>query len=495
MCGALKSAVAAVGSKQRARSMPQKTEAKQVSFGGDPGEQGLEDQLAEAAQENPKDDDDAVSSSSSWDMEAVLDEEEADVEAGRIQHEAPSRRPSENYGGVDIHAITSCVRPIPIYLRLPNTAYGISMGLAGQAIMWKTAEQSSRIFHGVGDKINVVLWFAAIAVAVLVTAAHIYKFLYKWPLFKAELRDKIRKQFFNAPNLTFIMLGIGVPSAVPMPVGGLRIIFGIGLAYQTVITQIIYDQWLFAKESSVSSAKPPFLLSVVGWFLLATLGYPAEIEDAWGISIPQFCLGIAAIFYLMVVFSIFNSLHQFRDVFRGSPSLTLLLAPPSVAVAALDNFNSNREAREFSQVASAILGWAMILFILLLKIGPKILNKPTVFGEYWAYVFPLGAFGNAWLRYAVVMGTRSAEIVGLFFLAFATLAFVLVIGRTTYHAYLCIVARANWGDPLLLFTSSNHPASYPLVASLEQKADNSFRDDSMFLRSGEKRRRQESAGE
>lgn len=134
-----------------------------------------------------------------------------------------------------------------------------------------------------------------------------------------------------------------------------------------------------------------------------------------------------------------------------------------------------------------MLGWVMILLILLVKIGPKILNKPTVFGEYWAYVFPLGAFGSAWLRYAVVMGTRSAECVGLFFLAFATLAFILVIGRMIYHSYLCIVDRANWGDPLLLVSSSNHPASYPLVATLEQTTENSFRDDSMFFHSIEKR--------
>ena len=415
----------------------------------------------------------------SWDVES-MDELHTEGRGGIFEN--PPLYPSENYGGVNIHAITSSVRPIPIYLRVPNTAYGISMGLAGNAIMWKTAERSVGYFGGVADKINAVLWFSAVSVAVLVSIAHVYKYFYKWPLFKAEMSDKIRMHFFNGPNLTLLMLGIGLPTAVaPTSVRSLQIIFAIGLLYQTVITQIIYDQWLFGKESSVSSAKPPFLLSVLGWLLLATLGTPAKIENDWGLAIPQFCLGIAFVFYLMVVFSIFNSLHQFREVFRGSPSLTLLLAPPSVAVAALDNLYSIIETREFSPFASAVLGWAMVVFILLWKIGPKIINKPTVLGEYWAYVFPLAAFANAWLRYAAVTGTKSAECVGLFLLAFATLALVLVIARMAYHSYHCFTGKANWGDPLLLVESSHHPARYPLVATLENKAVNSFRDDSMFF--------------
>ena len=385
-----------------------------------------------------------------------------------------------------INAISLTTRPIPIYLRLPNTAYGISMGLAGNAIMWKTAEQSVIHFRGIADHLNTVLWVSAVLVAILVTMAHVYKYLYKWPLFKAEMRDRHRMHFFNGPNLTLIMLGIGVPTIVPLSVRGLQIIFAVGLLYQTVITQIIYDQWLFGKESSVSSAKPQFLLSVVGWLLLATLGTPAKIEDDWGLSIPHFCLGIAFVFYLMVVFSIFNGLHQFREVFRGSPSLTLLLAPPSVAAFALDTMYAKTDASEFSPLASAVLGWAVILFILLGKIGPKILKKPTVFGEYWAYVFPLAALATAWLRYASVVDTKSAEGVALFFLAFATLALVLVLCRVTYHGYLCCVGKANWGDPLLVVESSHHPARHTFVATLEQKAENRFRDESMFFRTWER---------
>ena len=294
-----------------------------------------------------------------------------DLEAQKIIESRFCASPSDNYGDVDIDAVTSSSRPVPIYLRLPNTTYGISMGLAGHAILWKTAEKSVNIFGGVADAINTTLWFAALVVAVLVTVAHVYKFFYKWSMFEAELKDKIRVHFFNGPNLTLILLGLGVPSVVPIAPEGLRVIFAIGLLYQTVFTQVIYDQWLFGKESSVSVAKPPFLLSVIGWLLLATLGTPAGIKDSWGLDIPEFCLGIALVFYLMVLFSIFNSLHQFRDVFRGSPSLTLLLAPPSVAVTALDKLNQETESRDFSHAGCAMLGWAIILFILLGKIGPK----------------------------------------------------------------------------------------------------------------------------
>lgn len=104
----------------------------------------------------------------------------------------------------------------------------------------------------------------------------------------------------------------------------------------------------------------------------------------------------------------------------------------------------------------------------------RIANKPTVCGEYWAYVFPLAAFATAWLRYATVMGTRSAEFVGLFFMAFATLAFILVIGRDAYHAYMCVVGKANWGDPILLVESSHYPSRHQLAARLDHKATDSM---------------------
>ena len=94
----------------------------------------------------------------------------------------------------------------------------------------------------------------------------------------------------------------------------------------------------------------------------------------------------------------------------------------------------------------------------------RIANKPTVCGEYWAYVFPLAAFANAWLCYAVAMGTKSAEFVGLFFMAFATLAFILVIVRDVYHAYMCAMGRANWGDPILLVDSSYHPSRHSMAS-------------------------------
>ena len=378
-------------------SLQQGNQRVTVSFADDPSgdssESGHELILAKSKEAAPDDaSDDSWSLSidkarSTWDIlevhrEPVLGRKESirsnsqstknmTIEAQQIAESPLSRFPFENYGEVDIDAITSFARPIPIYLRLPNTAYGISMGLAGQAILWRTAEQSFTIFGGWADTINLTLWCSAVLVAIFVTVAHVYKVLFKWSMFEAELKDEIRIHFFNGPNLTLILLALGVPAVVPMAVKGLQVVFAIGLLYQTVFTQVIYEQWLFGKDSSVSAAKPPFLLSMMGWVLLAALGTPAEIENTWGLSIPQFCMGIATVFYLMVVFAIFNSLHQFRDVFRGSPSLTLLLAPPSVAVSALENFKQSMEATEPSQASCAVLGWALILFILLGKIGPK----------------------------------------------------------------------------------------------------------------------------
>ena len=416
------------------------------------------------------------------------DDEEDDTEAQTQQQQQTVRRLMK-------------MRPIPLIYRLPNTAFGVCMGLAGNAILWKTAsgQPGTVLFqHSFASTCHAVLWYTALVAAVLVSLAHVYKAVYKWPLVQAELHNNIRVHFYNGPHLVLIMLALGVPQSASSE--SLRVVFGIALFLQTAITQTVYDQWLFEDMSSISCAKPPFLLSTVGWFLLAVLGHPAEIEQQWGLSIPQFCFGVGSVFYLMVVFAIFNHLHQVRHVFRGSPSLTLLMAPPSVAVVALDNFNKSLSASsfdannggsdessapvvgQFSLAASFVLGWIFILFVLLGKIGPRIATKPAVFGEYWAYVFPLAAVATAWLRYASVVGTRAAEVVGMFFLAFASLALVLVVCRMTYHTTLCVLGKANWGDPLLMVDSSRHSVRYPLEPTLQRRpSDNNFRDDSMFL--------------
>jgi tellurite resistance protein len=203
---------------------------------------------------------------------------------------------------------------------------------------------------------------------------------------------------------------------------------------------------MFSSERNISQAKPQFLLSVIGWFLLTVLGQQADAAAVWGIAIPSFCFGIGLFMYIMVTVNVFNGLHRNINN-KGSPALTLLIAPPSVAAIAVDGLAG--DIGEFNVVAQVFLGWAILLFLLLLRLGPRIAESPSEVGTYWAYVFPLAALSSACLKYAIVSETMTTDILATLAMALATIALCTVFLRMTYHILLCLQNKARWGDPLL----------------------------------------------
>ena len=335
------------------------------------------------------------------------------------------------------------------------------MGLAGNAILWKTIG-SSDLFNAeltrVTHFLNVFLWIVALSVTLSLILCYIYKCIFHFPLVLKEWNDPVRIHFMNTPHLILLLLATGIPEGhiLQASAQSLRVIFGVGLVAQIGITQHVYcENWLFHPTASISCSKPPFLMSTVGWFFLANFGFSVDIPGSWGLAIPQFCLGIGSMFYLMVTNAIMNSLHANRKQLKGSPSLTMLLAPPSLGILALDSFgrNSNNGDEQnnvgFSNAAAMVMGWVLILFLIFVKAGPTIVRAPCVLGEYWAYVFPLAAVANAFLRYGLTEQTTAAIGVAATFIAIATMALVAVSARMFYHTVQCIRGKARWGDPLL----------------------------------------------
>jgi tellurite resistance protein TehA-like permease len=202
---------------------------------------------------------------------------------------------------------------------------------------------------------------------------------------------------------------------------------------------------MFSNSSSLSCcAKPQFLLSTVGWFLLAVLGQIAEIEQDWGLALPSFCFGAGTMLYIIVVIVLFH-----RSKFdRHSPALFLLIAPPSVAVIALDKFDEDNT--EFSVAAEFVLGWCLVVVLLLFRLGQNIIMRPPVLGAYWAYVFPLSGLASATIRYARTLESIASEVMATVFLVVAVLALVIVLCRLCIHSYVVLRGRDEWADPLLM---------------------------------------------
>ena len=227
-----------------------------------------------------------------------------------------------------------------------------------------------------------------------------------------------------------------------------QVIWFVAFMSQLVITLFVYERWLFSKTANIfSAAQPQFLLSTVGWFLLTVLGQQVIEPDTSGLNLPIYCLGIGVILYLLAVIGIINRLHL-APRSKGSPALTLLVAPPSVGVVALFNINET--------LACAALGYCLIIFLLLIKLGPKIAAKPPSLGAYWAYVFPTTALATATLRnFALTPGTGS-KVMAWEFVGVANLALVAVLLRMSVQIYTTTFEDDVWGDPLIKMKQEQH---------------------------------------
>jgi tellurite resistance protein TehA-like permease len=202
---------------------------------------------------------------------------------------------------------------------------------------------------------------------------------------------------------------------------------------------------MFSNSATLNRvAKVQFLLSIVGWFLLALLGQKAEIEQDWGLALPSFCFGAGAMFYIIVVIVLFNG-SRFE---RGNPALFLLCAPPSVAVTVLDNFEG--DPTEFSQAAEFVLGWCLVVVLLLIRMGPTICMRPPILGVYWTYVFPLSGLASAMIQYATKQKSTASEVMATVFLAVAALVQLIVFCRSCMHSYAVLRGREEWSDPLIV---------------------------------------------
>jgi tellurite resistance protein TehA-like permease len=223
-------------------------------------------------------------------------------------------------------------------MRFPNTAFGVSMGLGGQSILWKSIYETkfTSVLGGLG---NLVFFSTGCFVLVLTGFIYLLKLCHYPALVYFEWKHPVRAHFFNAPHLGVLMLCIGTPASV-MEVSTRRGIWVVCAVVQTFLTQTFYVRWLFDGRSNIGQARPPFLLSTIGWPLLTILAQRAGIHSTFGLDFEAFFLGVGGFLYCLVVFSIFLSMHVAIGE-KGSPALFLLLAPAAIGSVALAGGCSN----------------------------------------------------------------------------------------------------------------------------------------------------------
>lgn len=332
-------------------------------------------------------------------------------------------------------------------MSLPNTSFGIAMGLGGNAIMWKNLADAPFAERVMGKDGNWILWIAGIVVWCLLFVGLILKALYNPRFFYREWAHPVRAYFCFAVHLSVVMLCVATPSS--LAVNELRplltILWTICFVIQVTFALAMYQRWMFdAADGDVGHASPPYLLSTVGWLLLCVLAQTIDLENRWNYDLPSMLFGIGAIFYSLAFIGIMQSMHQ-RQHTQGEPVLFLIVAPPAVMTIALANFDGGN----FGGTCVGIFGFCVFMLLLLVRLGPRLIEKPATLGAYWAYVFPISSVATSSIVYADTYGTHVAHTVAWILVFLSTLALITVFIRTNFQNYLAIRGVDYWTDPLL----------------------------------------------
>ena len=68
--------------------------------------------------------------------------------------------------------------------------------------------------------------------------------------------------------------------------------FVLSFLYKFVLDQFIYYRWMYSDQDSLAISEAPYLLSVVGWFLLSILASKSGMDELLGLEVSYWMFGI-----------------------------------------------------------------------------------------------------------------------------------------------------------------------------------------------------------
>ena len=87
----------------------------------------------------------------------------------------------------------------------------------------------------------------------------------------------------------------------------------------------------------------------------------------------------------------------------------------------------------YGTAPNCIFGYCLVLLVVLFQLGLHSAKKPSVFGVYWAYVFPIAALATNAIKMADTQQSKASEIIAWILIVFATFTIVGVFIRMCYH--------------------------------------------------------------
>jgi len=296
----------------------------------------------------------------------------------------------------------------------PVTLFSTVMGTAGLAIAWQNAGRVFGTPGWVGDLLTLL------ATTLLVMIAVVYAL--KWWRYpeaaRAELRHPVVMNFIPTSSVGILLLAVAWRSGAPQ---WSTLLWVVGAGLQLGFSLMIMSAWIHQSRFEITQLNPAWFIPVAGNMVVpipGVFGDPAEIS--W------FFFSIGAVFWLVLFAVVVNRLLFHAPLaLRVTPTLFILLAPPSVGFVAYTQLTGELDA-----LARVLYYTALFLAMLLASNALRFFRVPF-FVSAWAYSFPLAALTVATLRMGEMSGYAAFTAVGGLLLVLSTAVVAALAVRTS----------------------------------------------------------------
>lgn len=267
----------------------------------------------------------------------------------------------------------------------PVAIFSMVMGISGLTLVWLKAHTVLGLPVIVGEGLRGV----ASILFIILLGVYGLKALRHPQSVVMEMRHPVRINFFSTISISLLLLATAYVEAAPEVALWL---WGVGAVLHLSLTLAIFSSWLHHTHYAIQHANPAWFIPVVGNIIVPIAGIRlASPELSW------FFFSIGLVFWIVLLTIVLYRLFFHEPLpARLTPTLFILLAPPSVGFIAYLQLNENLDA-----FARILYYTALFLALLLASNAMRFLRTPF-FISAWAYSFPLAALTIATLT----MGAR-----------------------------------------------------------------------------------------
>ncbi|XVF09973.1 hypothetical protein REPUB_Repub07fG0144000 [Reevesia pubescens] len=359
-------------------------------------------------------------------------------------------------------------KPWPFLLRYPISSFGICLGLSSQAIMLKTlATATSTKFLHINLIINLTLWWAAVALVIIVSSIYLLKVILYFEAVRREYYHPIRVNFFFAPWISLLFLALGVPPSVTtsLPVA----------LWYVLMTPIfclelkIYGQWMPGGQRRLSKvANPSNHLSIVGNFVGALLGASMRLKEG-----PIFFFAVGLAHYTVLFVTLYQRLPTNETLPKElHPIFFLFVAAPSVASMAWATIQGSFD------YGSRIAYFIALFLYFSLAVRVNFFRGFKFSLAWWAYTFPMTGAAIATMRYSSAVTNIVTQTLSVTLSAVATITVTALLVSTIMHAF---VQQDLFPNDIAIAISDRKPKHHKKWFNLRQGSSDYSRDIETFL--------------